>query len=323
VYTPRGKNHGWSLYQTFLELREKDPIKYYVSKYTAYEMQTICPEVYPEGFLEDQKEYYMKNDGDLRVFNQEYLTDFESVTGGSIFGNHIKIMEEEGRLLKKQRRDYVSDTIISFDVGSSDATVMIFWQIKNGKAIIIDVYSDNYSDPEIHAELIVKRGYNYSDIVLPHDVNNKVYGQQQRVKAQFEEHLPRNIRDKIHVNDRTSNKWDSIIYTRNHLQYIAIDNETCSIWKGDQQTSLSEILKQYEKKYSKELKVFLDIPAKKNANHYADAIREGIVFIMKNYSHLVKEYKLGYNKRDDRQMIKRARLSIRDQISAQKNKMRI
>lgn len=286
TYTPRGKNHGWTLLKTFKELAKSNP-EYYVSHLTADSISKTNPEIYSKQFLKSKrKEIAMENNGDDSLFYQEYFTNFDVAVSESIYGNQIKVLEDQGRYTSLSA--IMTDmTIVAMDIGRSDKFVASFYQIRQGKILLVDMFAESFGTPERHAKMIASRGYNLKHIVFPHDARHKKYGATTVVNL-FRKHLPAHLHSAITVNPKISRVWVGIDIVKDNFQYLCIDKHNCS--------EMLDQLKQYTKKFNKSKGVYGDEPGHGEPSHYADSLREGIRFIATRYGYLLNTDDSGYNK---------------------------
>lgn len=283
TYTPRGKNHGWDIYQAGLQHLEdkKFADDWYVSKLTVDDIIKVCPDAYPEGLLESEKIRIYAEEKDLAKYYQEYFTDFDVAVQGAIYGAFLKELENEGRL-RRLGAMRSADTIVSFDLGKSDSTAMTFFQIRAGRIQVVDYYEDIGGDAESHVGVLIDRGYDYTDIVLPHDGDHNNYTG--RAIEQFRKYLPARYKNTLRINKRVARVWDRIKLVRTYFKHIEIDSE-----RGDE---LVDKLKHYQRKFDEERKIYSDIPDHNFASHGADSFGEGIRYIDRQYKHLIQADKL-------------------------------
>ncbi len=287
TYTPRGKNHGWTLLKTFKELAKSNP-EYYVSHLTANDIAKSNPEIYPKSFLRSKrKEIAMENKGDDSLFFQEYHTNFDVAVSEAIYGNQLKILEDQNRY-KSLSGIMTDNTIVAMDIGRSDKFVATFYQIRQGKILLIDMFAESFGDPERHAKMIASKGYNLKHIVFPHDAKHKKYGST-TVVSLFRKYLPPHLNSTIEVNPKISKIWVGIDIVKDNFPYLCIDKHNCS--------EMMDQLKQYRKKYNKSTGTFGDEPEHKEPSHYADSLREGMRFIASRYGHLLNTDDVVYNEK--------------------------
>jgi hypothetical protein len=161
IYTPRGKNHGYSFWQ----LSQREPGWLGIRKradqtgvFTPEQLATIKRQL---------TELYGDEDGD-NLYQQEYLVSFDVAIIGAYFGKIIARLEAEGRVCPcPHDPNYPVHT--AWDLGLDDATAIWFAQIV-GREIRIIGYADhrNKALVEIAGELL-RRPYTYADHFWPHD----------------------------------------------------------------------------------------------------------------------------------------------------------
>jgi hypothetical protein len=270
-----------------------------VSHLTADDIRKTNLDVYPGDFLEKKrKEIALENRGDESLFWQEYYTNFEVALSEAIYGQEIVELEHTGRYCVLSPI-YSDSTIVAFDVGRSDATVATYYQIRNGKIMLIDYFVDYSGSPELHAKMVADSGYNIKHIVLPHDATQMKWGNV-NAKSIFVRHLPYHLQGTVTVNPRISNLWVGIFMVKDNWRYLIINSNTCA--------PFFEKIKAYRKTYNKSKDEFGDAPEHGESSHYADSLREGIRFIVTRYGHLLNAEKLGYNKKEEYAQLDKAKI---------------
>ena len=287
VYTPRGKNHGYSLYKTALKMLddEKQKKKWYLSKLTVDDIRAVNPEAYPDDFLESEK---MRISGELRgelgLYYQEYFTDFEAAVVGSYYGAWIEQARQDKRIT-----DFTvnpkNPTIVSLDIGSRDSTAIWFFQVFQGAIYAIDYYEATREEPKQHVDIILSKGYNIREIVLPHDAEHKRYGSE-KIRNQYQELLPPHLAPYVYAQERVSRYMTRINLVRKYLPICHIHNTNCD-------DGISALIS-YQSKWDEEKMMYKEYESW--ANNGADSFGEGIRWIERRYKNIVSSPVTGLNR---------------------------
>lgn len=166
IYTPRGRNHGLTTYQS-----AKDDSASYAQILTADDTGVFSKETLAKELAELQKQYGL--DHGKSIFRQEYYCSFDAAIMGAVYGQWIERLERENRII-----DGLYDKSLpvhtAWDLGWSDKTVIWFWQIHQGEVRLIDYYESNGKDIKHYCDLIKSKIYQYGRHYVPQDALNKV-----------------------------------------------------------------------------------------------------------------------------------------------------
>ena len=103
---------------------------------------------------------------------QEYLNEAISQVENSYYGHELEILKNEDRYGNIQTSS--SPVYTFWDLGTSDATAIVFAQIVNGKSIIIDFHESSGKKIEDYAVVVNSKGYKYGGHFAPHDVSKRM-----------------------------------------------------------------------------------------------------------------------------------------------------
>lgn len=253
IYTPRGRNHGFDLYDM-----NKDNPKWFVQKLGAGQTfrndgspvitQDIIDEEIASGMLEEMVE-------------QEFYCSFEAALPGAYFSKEMRAMEEQGRIGKYPINPQLP-VYTFWDLGVSDSTVIIFVQAHGGKIVIVDYYENNNQGMEHYAQVLrekqLRGNFNYGEHYAPHDIAIKEFGSG---RTRLEQALAMGVRFK--VVPRTKNKQEDINALRTLLPRIYLNLPASN--------QLRNALVSYHREYNEKLKIFMDQPKHDWASHPVDA----------------------------------------------------
>lgn len=254
-FTPRGRNHA----VTMFEGAQNDPI-WFTQKLTAYQTGVFTVET-----LERERIEYIRemgeDDGDAR-FRQEYLCDFDAPIVGAFFAKEMATAEQEGRI-----GDFPYDKSVpvytASDIGRTDDLATIFYQKHHMRIHIIDYSSESGKDVSWFAKMLQDRGYIYggqqshiAPHTLPWDAIPETFASPRSVIQQL---TGFGIRTRIAPN---LDKQDQIQALRSILG-------RCYFHKPKTQ-GLVDCLRNYQREWDDERKVFKKTPLHNWASHGAD-----------------------------------------------------
>lgn len=248
--TPRGKNHFYKL----IQMAKSDP-DWFGQILTNNETHLFTDEQLQSELKELQNEH-----GDTygrALWLQEYFCSFDAAIPGSIWGESIASLEQDGRVQEiEYNRDYPVFT--AWDLGRSDATSIWFYQVIAGEVRIIDFYENNFKELPFYADIVKDKNYNYGMHWLPHDAFAKRMGM--GGKSMMQQLFDLDI-GKIGKVPNMS-KRDGIEAARATFHKVFFDYK-CS--EG------LEHLKSYHRKYDETKKTFTDEPVHDEHSHASDA----------------------------------------------------
>lgn len=255
-YTPRGKNHGYKLYEN-----NKNNPKWYVSKLDV--TQTFDAEgnrAISEEAIQDEIDSGM----DEATVDQEFYLSFNAIGQGVIYKSEIQRMQKENRVCRIPI-DTRLPVHTSWDLGYSDDMALWFFQILGKEIRLINFYRSCLQGMQHYIEYMLKfqeeHGFKYGDHYGPHDlaVHDLMSGES-RIKTA----KAMGIRFKPPV-ERPKVKADGINAVRQLFPRFWIDSERC-------EDGLSG-LESYSREYDEKLKVYRDIPKHDWASNVADSLQ--------------------------------------------------
>jgi len=248
IGTPKGHNSFWDIYQNAI----KDD-SWYVKVLRASQTGLL-----PKEELEDAAKT-MSSDQYL----QEFECDFESAIFGAYYGKEMRQLTDQGRILDIEY-DPMFPVHTSWDLGYTDSTAIWFFQVVHGEIRLLDYHSSNGQPVAFYAGVIqsreVERGYNYGYHYLPHDARAKTLSSNRSVIEQLSDKLSI---DKLRIVPNLSLQ-DGIQASRLALTRAWFDHKC---------TDGIECLRQYQREYDEDKKVFRDKPRHDWTSHGADAFR--------------------------------------------------
>lgn len=252
ITTPRGRNHVKSQ----LDLTKQDP-KWFTQVLTVDDTAAISREI-----VEEQRREYRSLYGDDAgdaLIEQEYWCNFDAPIVGAFYAKEIGALEREGRI---RRVDYDAAIPVStaWDLGYSDDTVIWFFQVLHGEVRVIDYYASHGKDVPHYADVVKSKGYRYGVHWLPHDADPKTLAANGR--SIFQQLWDLGVKGRItpHLSVQ-----DGIQAARMTLRRCWFDEEKCK--------DGLESLRQYQREWDDDRKMFKDEPRHDWTSHAADGFR--------------------------------------------------
>lgn len=248
IYTPRGKNHGYDLYQ----MAKRNP-KWYAELLSVDDTRILTPED-----IQEERDSGMDED----MIRQEYYCSFDAALRGSYYGDLFETIEKEGRL---REVPYDTSALVEtwWDLGIGDDTAIWFVQRIGNEYHFIDYHHANGQGLEYYARLLFNKPYAYSRHVGPFDLNNRELGTgKTRLEMLAALDVRMDVAPKLKVDD-------GIQAVRQILARSWFDSKRCEAGV--------KAVSQYRRAFDDKLKMFKDHPHHDWTSHAADAMRYGAV----------------------------------------------
>lgn len=222
--------------------------------------------VYNVTLTQQQKNFYIAKLRELGDdIKQEYPSTpeeaFSAAKDGSYYAKQMRYIRENERIVPNLY-DPNLDVIVSMDLGMNDDFVLIFCQVYNGTNRLIDCYSANGEGIKHYANKLFEykqtKGYNYSNIYAPHDIEVKELTTGKSRKEVFAEYgidiqkIKRTL-----VNDGIE----------------AVRIMLANTWIDESCVELIKSLDSYTKEYDSVKGIWKNKPRHDSNSHIADAIR--------------------------------------------------
>ena len=253
-FTPRGRNHAVAMF----EGSQNDP-DWFVQKLTAYDTGVFSP-----SDLEKERAELCRDmgedDGDAR-FRQEYLCDFSANVVGSYYAKQITELETLGRIGTVDW-DRLLPVHTAWDLGYTDDTAIWFYQVARMEIRIIDYYQACGQDVAHYAKTLQSKPYTYAKHNVPWDAVPKTMASGGKsILEQLGAHLGVGT---IRVVPNLQLE-DGVQAVRAILPRCWFDAGRCK--QG------LEALRQYQREWDEDRKVFKPKPLHNWASHPSDAFR--------------------------------------------------
>jgi|ERR1700741_150043 len=249
IYTPRGKNHGYST----LQMAKTEP------GWFAEVLGVDQTKILPQALLDAELREYIKEYGleqGQSFFEQEYHCSFDAAILGAVYGAAMSRAQKTGRIIK-DIYDPKLPVHTAWDLGFDDSTAIWFWQVIRGEIRLIDYYEANGQAIDHYCDYVKSKPYTYGKHFVPHDAAHKLLAAGGRSIVQ----QAYGYGVKMFVVAATSQQ-NSIEAARRTIE-ISYFDEKCD--RG------IEALKQYQFEYDDDKKTFRSKPRHDWASHGADA----------------------------------------------------
>lgn len=248
-FTPRGKNHGFDIYN----LASNDPQHWFCQLLTADDTQVISKEV-----LEQERKEITEKNGDDSLFQQEYYCSFVAAIQGSYYWKQVDEAEKEGRFTHVL---YDSQALVHtvWDLGIDDAMAVGFYQRIGSEIHKIDYIEVTGEGLPQVIKRVKEKPYVYGKHFAPHDIEVRELG---TGKSRLE------VAETLGINfDIVPNLsiQDGIEQGRRWFKALWADKTNCAKW--------IRAIPQYTKQYDEERHIFKDKPLHDWTSHPADEWR--------------------------------------------------
>jgi hypothetical protein len=170
AYTPRGKNHGYKLYQTAI----KYPETWYTELLTINDTRRDGEGEDGTPVLTEQDIEEERREGvDEELIQQEYYCSWEGYLQGSYYGKILQQLEKKGQV---GNYPWIPELPVDtwWDIGQSDATAIWFSQSHAGEAVhFIDYLEESGEGLPTYAKWLKEKPYVYGRHFFPWDMEVK------------------------------------------------------------------------------------------------------------------------------------------------------
>jgi hypothetical protein len=257
IYTARGKNHGYTLYEMakrnenwHCELLTVDDTK------RADGTPVIGPEI-----IQEEKDAGMSDD----MIQQEYYCSFEAAIPGAIYGREIAQAYKDKRICKLPIETSLPvHTAWDLGISNSDAMSIWFFQVYGKEVRLIHYYEEHNYGMEHYINYMHKfrdkHNILWGEHLAPHDIEVRelMSGKSRRDQAR-----------EMGINFRTVTRP-----RRKAEGHQAVRMLFKQFWIDDNYAALGlSCLSEYQYEFDEKKKVYRDQPLHNAASHGADAVQ--------------------------------------------------
>ena len=248
IGTPKGHNAFWEIYNN----ATKDP---------AWKVKVLRASqtgILDQAELDDAAKAMTQDQ-----YLQEFECDFESAILGAYYGKEMRQLTDQGRI-REVEYDPLFPVHTAWDLGYSDDTAIWFFQVVHGEIRCLDYHSSNGQPVAFYAGILQarekERGYVYGTHWLPHDARAKTLSSNRSVIEQLSDKIPlKSIKIAPNLKLQDGIQASRLALTRAWFDHKCNDGIEC--------------LRQYQREYDEDKKVFRDKPRHDWTSHGADAFR--------------------------------------------------
>lgn len=243
-YTPRGKNHGYELYEM-----ATGNDKWFTQKLTVDDTGAISQEVIDEERASGMSE---------ELIQQEYYCSFTAAIQGSYYSKQVDEAEKDGRFTDVP---YESEALVHtvWDLGIRDSMAIGFYQQVGLQLRKIDYEEFTGKGLEESIKIVKSKPYIYGKHFAPHDIQVRELGTGQS-RLEYAQGLGFDFEIVPQVSVQ-----DGIEAGRRIFRKLWVDKTKCKDWL--------RAIPQYTKVYDEDLHIFKDKPLHDWTSHGADEYR--------------------------------------------------
>jgi hypothetical protein len=248
IGTPKGHNSFWEVYNNATQDKS-----WYVKVLRASQTGLL-----DQAELEDAAKTMTQDQ-----YLQEFECDFESAILGAYYGKEMRALTDAGHITDVEY-DPLFPVHTAWDLGYSDDTAIWWYQVVHGEIRLLDYHSSNGQPVAFYAGIIQareeERGYKYGTHWLPHDARAKTLSSNRSVIEQLGDKIPlKTIKITPNLKLQDGIQASRLALTRAWFDHKCTDGIEC--------------LRQYQREYDEDKKVFRDKPRHDWTSHGADAFR--------------------------------------------------
>ena len=161
IFTPRGKNHAWELYEM-----ARSNTDWFCESLSVEDTHAISPAA-----IEQERRSGMSN----ALIQQEFYASFEAENEGSYYGRLMEEAEREGRITRVPY-DPAIPVHTFWDLGMADEMALWFVQLAGQEYHVIDYYENNGEALSHYVQLMQSKPYIYGQAHLPPDAKVRELG---------------------------------------------------------------------------------------------------------------------------------------------------
>ena len=262
LYTPRGRNHGYRLYQ----VAKEHPTEWFLSHLDITQTTLhdgVTPVITP-AFIQQEIEQGMDPD----LAQQEYYCSFDAPMQGSYYGRLLAqsfLSDHVGVFPYDPARKVLS----GWDLGVDDQTAIVYAQRHGDEIRLIDYYESSGEDFFHYFQHTMAKGWTHDTVYLPHDAAKTEWGtgksaEEIAVKAFREVGVSVVRTPKLDVNESIG------VVRRLFPRFRFHDDRVGKMrYRGH---SFTDCLASYHKKYNEEKQEYENKPHHNWASHAASAL---------------------------------------------------
>lgn len=251
AYTPRGRNHGFKLYESALKM----PDIWHVSLKTINDtVRHDGQPIVPYSYIEQKR----LEGADEDILQQEYFCSFNGAQQGSYYGTQLTDLEAHGKV-GSFPYDPGLPVDTAWDIGIGDANAIWFFQELGDTIRLIDYEEGEGKGLEHWAKVVYAKPYAIRHNYAPHDIEAREWG---AGKTRLEQALELGLRFRVTPK----------LLVEDGIQSVRRILPRCEFNRITTQDGY-DALNAYHKEYDEDRACFKDKPDHDWASHGSDAFR--------------------------------------------------
>ena len=254
ISTPFGKNHFYNLYTMALD----NPDSWFALKLTLDDTKHI-----PLSEIEEMRKGDKDGNGRISedMIQQEYYCSFTMGVQGSYYAAYMQQMRLESRIGNIMYENAFK-VHTAWDLGVSDPSCIIFFQIVGRAIHIIDFYQKTGEGLEHYAKVLSEKSYIYGKHIAPFDINVKEFGSGM---TRIDKARQLGINFTTAPGPSQVSRYDGIEAVRSNLGRMYINEQPC--------IQLIKALENYRQEFDVKKETYKGIPLHDWSSHASDSIR--------------------------------------------------
>ena len=159
IFTPRGKNHAYRTFQSYM----RNP-KYFAQLLTVDDTQAMSPAALAAA-IEDLREQGFDED----FIKQEFWCSFDRQIPGSYYGELMNTVEAEGRQTRVPY-DPALETYTAWDLGVNDCMAIWVWQQHGAEIRVLKYIQNTGKGLEWYIHELNETKWRFTHHYAPHDI---------------------------------------------------------------------------------------------------------------------------------------------------------
>jgi phage terminase large subunit len=259
IYTPRGKNHGYRIF----EMAKKNP-RWYASLSTVedtFREDGVTP-IIDQATIQEERDSGMAED----MIQQEYYGSFDAGVAGSYYTEELNRAEEDGRI-GDFPWDPHSPCVTVWDIGIRDATSIGIYQMdQTGAPVCIDYVEGRNKGMDYYIKELREKPYVYNAHYGPHDIETKdwVTGKSRQAMAADDHDFHFDVTPKLSIDD-------GVEACRKFLNRCKFNKRKVA--------PLLDALYSYHRTYDDKREIYMDKPVHDWSSHASDMKRYASIVI--------------------------------------------
>ena len=257
IYTARGRNHGYELYEA-----TKENEKWFTQRLTVDDTTKEDPvtgdqvPVISSEIIEEERDAGMPEE----MIEQEFWCSFDAPLAGAYYANEMKMLNTRNQISDKVLHDPNLEVHTAWDLGVNDQTCVWFFQLHRQEIRVIDYMYGKDKGLSFYIKELKEKPYVYGQHLAPHDIE---------VREMMTGVTRRQVAKQLGI-DFTVVKKIPRVDGINAVRAVLLN-----CWFNEPECSHGlRSLKEYTKQWDEKRKIYKDVPLHDWTSDAADAFRQ-------------------------------------------------